>query len=90
MTLANTLGPPEVPWESPTMDDPELEELAKDYSRAEAEVSDLRPRLYARIYDYKVAHGERRGWQTELVRLTGLTRERIRQIIAIEKKRRAG
>jgi hypothetical protein len=72
------------------MDDPELAKLAKDYNRAEAKANELRPRLYARIYDYKVTHGERRGWQTELVRLTGLTRERIRQIVAIEEKRRAG
>jgi ribosomal protein L13E len=70
------------------MEDPELEKLARDYTRAEAKANDLRPRLYARIYAYQQKHGERRGWQTELVKATGLTRERIRQIIAAEEKRR--
>lgn len=71
------------------MEDPELEKLARDYTRAEAKVNELRPRLYAKIYAYRELHGGRRGWQTELVKTTGLTRERIRQIIAIEEKRRA-
>ena len=70
------------------MEDPELEKLAKDYVRAETKANELRPRLYARIYEYRKTHGERRGWQTELVKTTGLTRERIRQIIAAEEKRR--
>lgn len=70
------------------MEDPELEKLAKDYVRTEAKLNDLRPRLYAGIYAYSKAHGSRRGWQTELVQATGLTRERIRQIIAAEEKRR--
>lgn len=69
------------------MEDAELEKLAKDYTRAEAKANELRPRLYAGIYAYKRAHGDRRGWQTELVKATGLTRERIRQIIAAEEKR---
>jgi hypothetical protein len=71
------------------MEDPELEKLAKDYIRTEARLNELRPRLYAGIYAYHLAHGQRRGWQTELVKATGLTRERIRQIIALEEKRRA-
>ena len=71
------------------MDDAELEKLAKDYSRAEAKADELRPRLYAGIYEYKAIHGDRRGWQQELVHKTGLTRERIRQIIAAEERRRA-
>lgn len=72
------------------MEDPELEKLAREYTRAEAKANELRPRLYAGIYAYKQAHGHRRGWQAELVNATGLTRERIRQIIAAEEKRRPG
>lgn len=71
------------------MEDAELEKLAKNYTRAENTANELRPKLYARIYDYKQAHGDRRGWQAELVKATGLTRERIRQIVAAEEKRRA-
>jgi hypothetical protein len=71
------------------MDEAELEKLAKDYARAEARADELRPRLYAGIYEYKEIHGERRGWQSELVKKTGLTRERIRQIVVAEEKRRA-
>jgi hypothetical protein len=71
------------------MDDAELEKIAKDYARAEARADELRPRLYAGIYEYKEIHGERRGWQSELVKKTGLTRERIRQIVVAEEKRRA-
>lgn len=67
----------------------ELKKVAADYTRAEAKANQLRPRLYQLIWDYKVAHGERRGWQTQLVQITGLTRERIRQIITAEEKRRA-
>lgn len=70
------------------MEDPDLEKLAKDYVRTEAKLNTLRPQLYARIYAYWESHGDRRGWQTELVNTTKLTRERIRQIIDIEKKRR--
>jgi hypothetical protein len=70
------------------MEDPELEKLARDYTRAENKANELRPRLYAGIYEYRLIHGDRRGWQTELVKATGLTRERIRQIIAAEEKRR--
>jgi hypothetical protein len=72
------------------MNDDELWALAHDYSRAESTAEQLRPRLYAGIFEYKELHGERRGWQSELVEKTGLTRERIRQIIAAEAKRRAG
>ena len=71
------------------MEDAELEKLARDYVRAEAKANELRPKLYAGIYNYKLAHGNRRGWQTELVKATGLTRERIRQIITAEEKRRS-
>jgi len=71
------------------MDDDELWKLAHDYGRAEAKANELRPRLYAGIYEYKEIHGAERGWQTALVERTGLTRERIRQIIAAEEKRRA-
>lgn len=69
------------------MEDADLEKLAKEYNRAEAKANELRPRLYERIYAYSKTHGDRRGWQTELVKATGLTRERIRQIIAAEERR---
>jgi hypothetical protein len=75
-------------WESPPMEDADLAKLARDYVRTEARLNTLRPQLYARIYAYWEKHGERRGWQTELVNTTKLTRERIRQIIDAEKKRR--
>lgn len=71
------------------MEDADLAKLAKDYVRTEAKLNALRPRLYAGIYAYWQTHGSRRGWQTELVKATELTRERIRQIIAAEEKRRA-
>ena len=71
------------------MEDPELEKLARDYTRAETTANRLRPELYARLYEFKQRWKAERGWQTELVRMTGLTRERIRQIIAAEEKRRA-
>jgi hypothetical protein len=76
--------------ESPHVEDPELEKLARDYNRAEATVKRLRPELYARVYDFKQRWGAERGWQAWLVARTGLTRERIRQIIEAEEKRRAG
>lgn len=69
------------------MEDADLAKLARDYVRTEAKLLSLRPRLYAGIYAYYKAHGDRRGWQTELVQSTKLTRERIRQIIAAEEKR---
>lgn len=71
------------------MDDEDLWKIAHDYARAEASADRLRPRLYAGIYEYREAHGKERGWQATLVEKTGLTRERIRQIIAAETKRRA-
>lgn len=71
------------------MEDPELEKIARDYNRAEATVNRLRPDLYARIFDFKQRWGNERGWQQWLVERTGLTRERIRQIVAAEEKRRA-
>lgn len=69
------------------MDDAELEKLANAYKRAEAKADELRPQVFAAIYAYKQAHGDRRGWQTDLVNMTGLTRERIRQIVVAEEKR---
>jgi precorrin-2 methylase len=71
------------------MEDPELEKIARDYSRAEAAVKRLRPELYARIYDFKQRWEKERGWQAWLVERTGMTRERIRQIVDAEEKRRA-
>lgn len=71
------------------MEDPELEKLARDYSRAEATARRLRPELYTRIYDFKQRWGNERGWQAWLVERTGMTRERIRQIIEGEEQRRA-
>ena len=71
------------------MEDADLEKLARDYVRTEAKLNKLRPKLYAGIYAYSRTHSGRRGWQTELVNATGLTRERIRQIIAAEEKRSA-
>lgn len=71
------------------MDLADLQNLATDYTQAEARANQLRPKLYAALYDYKAVHGQRRGWQTELVKATGLTRERIRQIIAAEETRRS-
>lgn len=70
------------------MEDPDLEKIARDYNRAKAKMTELRPRLYERIYLYSKTYGDRRGWQTDLVKTTGLTREQIRQIIAAEEKRR--
>jgi hypothetical protein len=67
----------------------ELQKVATDYARHEAKAAELRPRLNALIWEYRNAYGDRRGWQTELVQMTGLTRERIRQILAAEEKRRA-
>jgi ribosomal protein L13E len=71
------------------MERAQIAKLAKAYNRAESTADELRPQLYASIYEYKLEHGDRRGWQTELVQDTGLTRERIRQIIAAEEKRRS-
>jgi hypothetical protein len=71
------------------MEDPELEKIARDYVRAEATVKRLRPELYVRIYDFKQRWGDTRGWQAWLVERTGMTRERIRQIVDAEEKRRA-
>lgn len=76
------------PWQAAEVDDEELEKIARDYGRAEATANKLRPQLYAGIYEYKEIHGGRRGWQAELVAKTGLTRERIRQIIDAEGRRR--
>lgn len=75
--------------ESPPVEDPELEKIARDYNRAEATAKRLRPELYARIYEFKQRWSETRGWQAWLVERTGMTRERIRQIVDAEEKRRA-
>jgi hypothetical protein len=74
--------------DSPPVEDPELEKIARDYNRAEAATRKLRPELYARIYDFKQRWGQERGWQAWLVDRTGMTRERIRQIVEAEEKRR--
>lgn len=71
------------------MSDEELAQLAREIRHHETEANERRPRLNRYIYEYKQRHGDRRGWQTDLVALTGLTRERIRQIINAEEKRRA-
>jgi hypothetical protein len=84
-----TVYEPDLPCEASGMEDAELEKLARDYTRAETTADRLRPQLYAHIYDFKQRWGDERGWQTMVVKLTGLTRERIRQIIAAEEKRRA-
>ena len=83
-----TLGIDPTSWESPPVEDPELERLASDYTSAESTADRLRPLLYARIYEFKQRWGNERGWQTRVVALTGLTRERVRQIVAAEEKRR--
>src|SRR5688572_33489328 len=88
MSWPTMLAPRPAPWESPPMEDAELEKIARDYVRAEAKAAELRPRLYAGIFEYREIHGDRRGWQAELVQKTGLSRERIRQIVAAEEKRR--
>lgn len=88
MTWPTSLAVRPPPREDLPVEDAELEQLVKDYTQAEAKANDLRPKVYAGLYAYKQAHGHRRGWQTELVKATGLTRERIRQIIAAEEKRR--
>lgn len=71
------------------MEDPELEKIARDYNRAEATMKRLRPELYARIYDFRERWQRERGWQAWLVERTGMTRERIRQILKAEEDRRA-
>lgn len=88
MTTPTSLAlAPEV-CESPPVEDPELERIAREYTAAEALADDLRPKLYARIYDFRQQWGTQRGWQGWIVERTGLTRERVRQIITAEEKRR--
>jgi hypothetical protein len=70
------------------VEDPELERIAREYTRAESTANRLRPQLYARIYEFKQRWGNERGWQAMVVKLTGLTRERVRQIVTAEEKRR--
>lgn len=88
-TRPTSLAPPGPACDSPPVEDLELEKIARDYSRAEATVKKLRPELYARIYDFKQRWSSERGWQAWLVDRTGMTRERIRQIVDAEEKRRA-
>jgi hypothetical protein len=45
-------------------------------------------RIAAAFYDVMKSSGSRRGWQAELVRKTGLTRETIRRHIEDERIRR--
>jgi hypothetical protein len=70
------------------VEDPDLEQIAREYTEADATATRLRPQLYARIYDFKQRWGTERGWQAWVVERTGLTRERIRQIVASEEDRR--
>lgn len=89
-TWPTSLAESAPPCESPSVEDPELEKLAREYTRAESTANKLRPQLYARIYDFRQRWGSERGWQAMVVQMTGLTRERIRQIVAAEEKRRGG
>jgi hypothetical protein len=73
---------------APPAPDKEFQQIMLDLNEADAAVRRLRPQLHARMYEYREAYGDRRGWQTELVKMTGLTRERIRQIIEAEELRR--
>lgn len=54
----------------------ELAEIAQEYRAAKAAVDELRPRLYAAIVEAARAKVP----QVEIVRVTGLTRERVRQV----------
>jgi hypothetical protein len=74
--------------EAPPAPDSEIQQAVRDLGDAETAVRRLRTGLYAQIYDYWQTYGDRRGWQTELVKTTGLTRERIRQILDAEDARR--
>jgi acetate kinase len=65
------------------MDD--LEKAAAEHRRAKAALAAVRPRLAAAIYDAAVAKRP----QVDIVRITGYTRERIRQICRDEEKRGA-
>jgi hypothetical protein len=64
----------------------ELKSVAATYRREIEGMDRLRPTLYRGIYDC----WQRGDRPTDLVAATGLTRERIRQIIAVEEKRRQG
>ncbi len=75
--------------EDPLMN-PELEKVGHEYKRLKAKMSDVQRRMYDLIYEFSKTDGDERGWQTEVVQATGLTRERIRQIIKIERDRREG
>lgn len=61
-----------------------LKQAVTKYRRAEAAVIDTRDEVYAAILA-DLADGVR---QADIVRATGLTRERIRQIVNADKERR--
>lgn len=61
-----------------------LKQAVTKYRRAEAAVNTSRDEMYAAILA-DLADGVR---QVDIVRATGLTRERIRQIVNTNKKRR--
>lgn len=63
---------------------PRLRQAITKYRRAEATVNAARDEAYAAILA-DLADGVR---QTDIVRATGLTRERIRQIVVADKKKR--
>jgi hypothetical protein len=71
------------------VEDPELEKIGREYDTATKKAESLRPKLHELIWKFKQANGETRGWQSQVVEWTGLTREAIRQIVAAEEKRRA-
>lgn len=61
-----------------------LKQAVTKYRRAEAAVTSTRDEMYAAILE-DLANGVR---QTDVVRATGLTRERIRQIVNADKDKR--
>lgn len=63
-----------------------LKQAVTKYRRAEAAVTSTRDEMYAAILN-DLAEGVR---QTDIVRATGLTRERIRQIVNADKGKRGG
>jgi hypothetical protein len=63
-----------------------LKQAVTKYRRAEAAVIDTRDEVYAAILA-DLADGVR---QADIVRATGLTRERIRQIVNADKEKRGG
>jgi predicted transcriptional regulator len=77
VTYVNRVGLMTWPtWLCDTADVDELESAAQEYRDAKAALDAVRPRLAAAIAD--AAKAGRR--QSEIVRVTGYTRERVRQI----------